>query len=155
MAAFWSRKMKLDARIKKGKKPLTAFDELESKFIGTDCYFSDNARDYGDLSKCQIGTLLSRDGMTGVFNATKNNSYAFFEYCLPCEWVQGQKVNEGGGNRLRVEIVSHRYEGLFDEALERFVATHDCVNVNIVRYDQSQGYRAIIVYRKAIQGEKL
>lgn len=80
--------IKLDPRIKQGKKPLTAFDEMESKFIGTDCYFSDHAGDYGDLSKCQIGTLLSRDGTIGVVNATKNNSFAFFEYCLPCEWVQ-------------------------------------------------------------------
>lgn len=83
--------MKLDNRIIEGKKPLTAFDEMESKFIGTSCYFSDNASDYGDLSNCQIGCLSSRDGKTGVFNAMKNNSYAFFIYCLPCEWVQEQK----------------------------------------------------------------
>lgn len=81
----------LDKRIIKGKKPLTAFDVMESKFIGTDCYFSDKASDYGDLSNCQIGRLLSRDGMTGVFNATKNNSYANFNYCLPCEWVKPEK----------------------------------------------------------------
>ena len=83
--------MELDKRIKEGKRPLTAFDEMESKFIGTDCYFSDKASDFGDLSNCQVGTLLSRDGMTGVFNATKNNSYANFDYCLPCEWVEEEK----------------------------------------------------------------
>lgn len=83
--------MELDKRIIEGKKPLTAFDVMESKFIGTDCYFSDNASDYGDLSNCQIGRLLSRNGMTGVFNATKNNSYANFNYCLPCEWVREAK----------------------------------------------------------------
>lgn len=83
--------MELDKRIIDGKKPLTAFDVMESKFIGTDCYFSDKASDYGDLSNCQIGRLLSRDGMTGVFNATKNNSYANFNYCLPCEWVEEKK----------------------------------------------------------------
>ena len=81
----------LDERIIKGKKPLTAFDVMESKFIGTDCYFSDNASDYGDLSNCQIGRLLSRNGITGVFNATKNNSYANFNYCLPCEWVEEEQ----------------------------------------------------------------
>lgn len=80
--------MELDSRIIEGKKPLTAFDVMESKFIGTDCYFSDKASDYGDLSNCQKGCLLSRDGMTGMFNATKNNSYANFNYCLPCEWVK-------------------------------------------------------------------
>ena len=83
--------MELDKRIKEGKKPLTAFDVMESKFIGTDCYFSDKASDFGDLSNCQVGTLVSRDGMTGVFNATKNNSYANFDYCLPCEWVEEKK----------------------------------------------------------------
>ena len=83
--------MELDKRIIKGKKPLTAFDVMESKLIGTDCYFSDKATDFGDLSNCQVGTLVSRDGMTGVFNATKNNSYAYFDYCLPCEWVEEKK----------------------------------------------------------------
>lgn len=80
--------MELDKRIIEGKKPLTAFDVMESKFIGTDCYFSDNASDYGDLSNCQIGILLSRNVITGAFNATKNNSYANFNYCLPGEWVE-------------------------------------------------------------------
>lgn len=83
--------MELDKRIKEGKKPLTAFDVMESKFIGTDCYFSDKPSDFADLSKCQVGRLLSRDGMTGVFNATKNNSYANFDYCLPGEWVEEEK----------------------------------------------------------------
>lgn len=83
--------MELDKRIKEGKKPLTAFDVMKSKFIGTDCYFSDKASDFGDLSNCQVGTLVSRNGMTGGFNATKNNSYANFDYCLPCEWVEEEK----------------------------------------------------------------
>lgn len=83
--------IELDKRIIEGKRPLTAFDVMESKFIGTDCYFSDNASDYGDLSNCQLGCLLSADGMTGVFNAKKNNSYANFNYCLPCEWVKEKK----------------------------------------------------------------
>ena len=83
--------MELDKRIKEGKRPLTAFDVMESKFIGTDCYFSDKPSDFADLSNCQVGTLVSRDGMTGVFNATKNNSYANFDYCLPCEWVEEEK----------------------------------------------------------------
>ena len=79
--------IELDKRIISGKKPLTAFDEIDSKFIGKDCYFSDYAGDYGDLSNCQKGCLLSIDGKIG-FNATKNNSYATFNYCLPCEWVE-------------------------------------------------------------------
>lgn len=81
----------LDERIISGKKPLTAFDVMESKFIGTDCYFSDKPSDFGDLSNCQIGCLLSRNVITGAFSATKNNSYAVFNYCLPCEWVEEKK----------------------------------------------------------------
>lgn len=82
--------IELDKRIISGKKPLTAFDEIDSKFIGKDCYFSDYAGDYGDLSNCQKGCLLSINGKIG-FNATKNNSYASFNYCLPCEWVEEPK----------------------------------------------------------------
>lgn len=83
--------MELDSRILDDKKPLTAFDEMDSKFIGTDCYFSDKAGDFGDLSNCQIGSLLRKDEATGVFSATKNNSYAVFNYCLPCEWVKEEE----------------------------------------------------------------
>ena len=75
--------MELDKRIKEGKRPLTAFDEMESKFIGTDCYFSDKASDFGDLSNCQVGKLMSLDAVSGMFGASKNNSYAVFYFCLP------------------------------------------------------------------------
>ena len=78
----------LDKRITKGKKPLSAFDELESKYIGTDCFFSDKPSDFADLSKCQVGKLMSLDAVSGMFGASKNNSYAVFYFCLPCEWVK-------------------------------------------------------------------
>ena len=83
--------MELDKRIMSGKKPLTAFDEMESKFIGTDCYFSDKPSDFADLSKCQVGKLMSLDAVSGMFGASKNNSYAVFYFCLPCEWVEEKK----------------------------------------------------------------
>ena len=83
--------MKLDPRIIEGKKPLTAFDVMESKFIGTDCYFSDKPSDFADLSKCQVGKLMSLDAVSGMFGASKNNSYAVFYFCLPCEWVEEKK----------------------------------------------------------------
>ena len=83
--------MELDKRIKEGKKPLTAFDEMESKFIGTDCFFSDKPSDFADLSKCQVGKLMSLDAVSGMFGASKNNSYAVFYFCLPCEWVEEKK----------------------------------------------------------------
>lgn len=83
--------MELDKRIKEGKKPLTAFDVMESKFIGTDCYFSDKPSDFADLSKCQVGKLMSLDAVSGMFGASKSNSYAVFYFCLPCEWVNEEK----------------------------------------------------------------
>ena len=83
--------MELDKRIKEGKKPLTAFDEVDSKFIGTDCFFSDKPSDFADLSKCQVGKLMSLDAVSGMFGASKNNSYAVFYFCLPCEWVEEEK----------------------------------------------------------------
>ena len=83
--------MELDKRIMSGKKPLTAFDVMESKFIGTDCYFSDKPSDFADLSKCQVGKLMSLDAVSGMFGASKNNSYAVFYFCLPCEWVEEKK----------------------------------------------------------------
>lgn len=83
--------MELDKRIKEGKKPLTAFDELDSKYIGTDCFFSDKPSDFADLSKCQVGKLMSLDAVSGMFGASKNNSYAVFCFCLPCEWVEEKK----------------------------------------------------------------
>ena len=81
----------LDKKIIKGKKPLGAFDELESKYIGTDCFFSDKPSDFADLSKCQVGKLMSLDTVSGMFGASKNNSYAVFCFCLPCEWVEEEK----------------------------------------------------------------
>ena len=80
--------IELDKRIIEGKKPLTAFDELDSKYIGTDCFFSDKPSDFADLSKCQVGKLMSLDAVSGMFGASKNNSYAVFYFCLPCEWVE-------------------------------------------------------------------
>lgn len=84
--------IELDERIISGKRPLTPFDEIDSKFIGTECYFSDDAIDFGNVVlNCQKGRLSSIGELTGLFNATKNNSYAVFRYCLPAEWVKEKK----------------------------------------------------------------
>lgn len=72
---------------------------------------------------------------------------------VPIDDLIRQKGNKS--SNLQMETISISCEGLFDEILKRFVATHDCVNINVVRYDKLQGCKAIIVYRKAIQGEKL
>lgn len=79
----------LDKRILDGKKPLTAFDEVDSKFIGTECYFSDDASNFMNVVlNCQKGRLLSIGEITGLFKATIKNSYEVFHYCLPTEWVK-------------------------------------------------------------------
>ena len=81
--------IELDKRIIEDKKPLTPFD-VSWELVGANCYFSNNANDYEDLSNCQVGKLLGRT-MTGEFNTTKNNSYVNFNYCLPCEWVKPEE----------------------------------------------------------------
>lgn len=86
--------IELDDRILDGKKPLTAFDEeLAKDFIDKECYFSNDAIDFGNVVlNCQKGRLLSIGELTGVFfGTTKNNSYARFNYCLPTEWVKEEK----------------------------------------------------------------
>lgn len=89
--------MKLDTRILKGKRPLTCFDSDEAKqFIGKECYFSDSPKSFEDLDRtdwnlgeiCQKGTLKSvSSDINYPFNATKNNSFAVFRYCLPLEYI--------------------------------------------------------------------
>lgn len=80
--------MKLDTRIKDGKKPLTCFDVEEAKaFIGKACYFTNNLREYADLTTVTAKRTLGRVG---------NYFYAEFDsgmyaYCLPCDWVTEEK----------------------------------------------------------------
>lgn len=73
---------------------------------------------------------------------------------VPLDDLVYRKGNEGGGSRLQIETVSCSYEGVFDEALKRFVDSHDCINVNVVRYDRLQGYKAIILYRETNQEKR-
>lgn len=84
--------MRLDARIIKGKKPLTCIDITKAKkFEGTKGYFSDNMGDFGDLGRGSIsfGTLKI-DKSEQVFHPyieeESNHCFACF---LPKEWVNG------------------------------------------------------------------
>ena len=133
----------LDKRIKEGKKPLTAFDEMESKFIGTDCFFSDKPSDFADLSKCQVGTLVSRDGMTGVFNATKNNSYANFDYCLPGEWVEEEK-NEPEKKYRPFKDHTEYKEYLNDGIIESWIQIREKLTGEVSELMYVGGSKAII-----------
>ncbi len=87
--------MKLDKRIKEGKRPLNCFDTEQAKqFIGKKCYFSDDATDFMDLDKA--------DGDSMFYVAELQNIWTAEEYCfadnsndwcfiLPCEWVEEEK----------------------------------------------------------------
>lgn len=108
----------LDKRIIKGKKPLSAFDELESKYIGTDCFFSDKPSDFADLSKCQVGKLMSLDAVSGMFGASKNNSYAVFYFCLPCEWVEEKKEPKYRPFKDHTEYKEYLNDGIIESWIQ-------------------------------------
>ena len=110
--------IELDKRIIEGKKPLTAFDELESKYIGTDCFFSDKPSDFADLSKCQVGKLMSLDAVSGMFGASKNNSYAVFYFCLPCEWVEEKKEPKYRPFKDHAEYKEYLNDGIIESWIQ-------------------------------------
>ena len=110
--------MELDKKIKEGKRPLTAFDVMESKFIGTDCYFSDKPSDFADLSKCQVGKLMSLDAVSGMFGASKNNSYAVFCFCLPCEWVEEKKEPKYRPFKDHAEYKEYLNDGIIESWIQ-------------------------------------
>lgn len=86
--------MELDEHILNGMKPLTVFDEIESKFISSKCYFSNTPSDFADLTKCHVGTLLEKDNVLGVFLACVDNASCSFHYCLPFEWIDISENNK-------------------------------------------------------------
>lgn len=84
--------MELDSRIKAGKRPLNCFDTEQAKqFIGKQCYFSDDTRDFMNLDKA--------DGDSSFYIAELQNIWTAEEYCfadngndyrfiLPLDWVE-------------------------------------------------------------------
>ena len=92
--------MKLDKRIKEGKRPLTCFDTEQAKeFLGKECYFSNCKVHYKNLSAFEkfesltdycIGTLTAiMDLGDRVFDVDQQCQE--FRYCLPCEWVKPEE----------------------------------------------------------------
>ena len=80
--------MNLDSRIKNGKRPLTCFDAEEAKaFIGKACYFTNNLREYADLTTVTTKRTLGR--VESYFYAEFDSG--MYAYCLPCEWVTVEK----------------------------------------------------------------
>ena len=154
----------LDKRIIKGKKPLSAFDELESKYIGTDCFFSDKPSDFADLSKCQVGKLMSLDAVSGMFGASKNNSYAVFYFCLPCEWVEEKKEPKEPKYReykdlgeffdvtgLEIgDLIKLKFPGGNDAELLIVGGCNDCLFIGIHKYTFKQLFEMVEI---SISGE--
>ena len=87
--------MELDKRIMPGKRPLSCFDtEQAMQFIGKQCYFSDDARDFMNLNKADGDTLFYVAELQNIWTAEEycfadnSNDYRFI---LPCEWVKPEK----------------------------------------------------------------
>ena len=86
--------MKLDSRIKEGKKPLTCFDiEIAKQFLGKKGYFSNYLNVYAHISNMKEDVLQSLDE-----NLDENHDEAFLEetrskwkFFLPAEWVKQEK----------------------------------------------------------------
>lgn len=92
--------MKLE--IIKGKKPLTCLDvEKAVRFIGEECYFSDDLDNFecldrfknkliieGYYSNMYKGKLLGIFVNDNTFIVDKDDMGSRFDYCLPCKWVK-------------------------------------------------------------------
>lgn len=91
----------LDRRIKDEYTPLTCFtsDFIMRDFIGKECYFSDNAYDFTDLSVFEGGNSMHSTHFKGILKGlayTDSPFIAFaseeevisFKYCLPCDYVR-------------------------------------------------------------------
>lgn len=90
--------MELDKRIKEGKRPLNCFDTEQAKqFIGKNCYFSDDARDFMNLDKADGDTLFYVAELQNIWTAEE---YCFadnsndWRFILPFEWVKPEESEE-------------------------------------------------------------
>lgn len=91
--------MKLDKRIKEGKRPLTCLDvEQAREFVGKECIFSDIYANFKDINQylfvdSDYAAILSIDERAScgdyVFKNSKNNLR--YSLILPLEWIEQQK----------------------------------------------------------------
>lgn len=86
--------MKLDKRIKEGKRPVTCFDvENAKQFIGKKGYFSHYIDNYADLKNTVLGTLTSTgDTFHESFVCTEEpfDNY-YYEFFIPAEYVKPEE----------------------------------------------------------------
>lgn len=80
--------MKLDPRIKEGKKPLTGFDiEEAKKFIGKKCYFGLDCESFENLNS-KTPYILEKVFEKGDGYFLDSEDHIKWDFCLPCEWVK-------------------------------------------------------------------
>lgn len=88
--------MKLDPRIKDGKKPLDCFDtEKAESYVGKECYFSNDLFTFEDISDKTNRKLIYKGPLLKVWpdgsDPYETELQRFYAYCLPCEWVTKEK----------------------------------------------------------------
>lgn len=84
--------MKLDSRIKEGKRPLTCFDIDEAeKYIGHKCYLSNEYDFFRNLDFTKQEILNGVEDCEEPFHYDQDRQA---EFCLPCEWVKEPKAPE-------------------------------------------------------------
>lgn len=84
--------LELDSRIKEGKRPLNCFDTKQAwQFMGKQCYFSDDARDFMNLDKADGDSMFYIAQLQNIWTAEE---YCFadnnndFRFILPLDWVE-------------------------------------------------------------------
>ena len=84
--------MKLDPRIKQGKRPLTIFDSGTQEtisLIGKDGYFSDDEIEFSEIDRFSpyFGTFGGSSG-ADPYPFVKNGTTKTFKFFLPVDWIE-------------------------------------------------------------------
>ena len=134
--------MELDKRIIKGKRPLNCFDTEQAKqFIGKQCYFSDDARDFMNLDKADGDTLFYVAELQNIWTAEE---YCFadnsndWRYILPLEWVTEEKTEPEP--KYRPYTIKDFRKAFVNEKLDVFIILRDKHNpddIYTLRYNGS------------------
>ena len=88
--------MELDKRIKEGKRPLNCFDtELAKKFIGKECYLSNNVASFANVDSLYKAVLKEVDEEAINTYTLENTRWRYSSnFILPCEWVKPEEHEE-------------------------------------------------------------
>lgn len=82
--------MELDKRIKEGKRPLNCFEtELAKKFIGKECYLSNDVTSFANVDSLYKAVLKEVDEEAINTYTLENTRWRYSSnFILPCEWVK-------------------------------------------------------------------